>query len=192
MRIKSIKSVGRKPVYDLSVDSEDYDKQQYVLKNGIVTHNTGITYSADNIWILGRQQDKDGTEIQGYHFIINVEKSRFVKEKSKIPISVSWEGGIQKWSGLLDVAIDGGYVVKPKNGWYMAVNKATGEPLTQNLRAAQTMNSDFWEKVFSKTDFAKYIKDKYTIGLREMIADSSAKDLSDDEIIEQYEEETDQ
>jgi RecA/RadA recombinase len=154
----------------------------------IVSGGTGITYSADNIWILGRQQDKDGTEIQGYHFIINVEKSRFVKEKSKIPISVSWEGGIQKWSGLLDVAIDGGYVIKPKNGWYMAVNKATGEPLTQNLRAAQTMTSDFWDKVFNNTDFAKYIKDKYTIGLRDMITETASKDLSDDEIIEQFEE----
>ena len=55
----------------------------------------------DNIWIVGRQQDKSGTEIKGYHFIINIEKSRYVKEKSKIPISVSWEGGIQSYSGLL-------------------------------------------------------------------------------------------
>src|SRR5210317_2214058 len=58
----------------------------------IVSGGTGIYYSADNIWILGRQQDKQGTEIKGYHFIINVEKSRYVKEKSKVPISVSWEG----------------------------------------------------------------------------------------------------
>jgi hypothetical protein len=188
MKIKEIKSIGRQKVYDLSVK----DAEHYILKNGVVTHNTGITYSADNIWILGRQQDKDGTEIQGYHFIINVEKSRFVKEKSKIPISVSWEGGIQKWSGLLDVAIDGGYVVKPKNGWYMAVNKATGEQLTGNLRAAQTMTADFWEKVFSKTDFAKYIKDKYTIGLREMITDGSTKDLSDEEILDTFEDKVDQ
>ena len=56
----------------------------------VVSGGTGIYYSADNIWIIGRQQDKKGTEIQGYHFIINVEKSRYVKEKSKIPISVSW------------------------------------------------------------------------------------------------------
>jgi hypothetical protein len=38
----------------------------------------------DNIFILGHQQEKDGTEIVGYNFIINVEKSRYVKEKSKI------------------------------------------------------------------------------------------------------------
>ena len=83
----------------------------------IVSGGTGSYYSADNIWILGRQQDKDGSEIAGYHFIINIEKSRYVKEKSKIPITISWEGGINKWSGLFDVALEGEYIVKPKNGW---------------------------------------------------------------------------
>ena len=82
----------------------------------IVSGGTGIYYSADNIWILGRQQQKQGTEIKGYNFVINVEKSRFVKEKSKIPISVTWEGGIAPYSGLLDVALAGGYVQKPNVG----------------------------------------------------------------------------
>ena len=71
----------------------------------IVSGGTGIYYSSDNIWIIGRQQEKKGTEIEGYNFIINVEKSRFVKEKSKIPISVTWEGGIAPYSGLLDVGL---------------------------------------------------------------------------------------
>ena len=93
----------------------------------VVSGGTGIYYSADNIWIIGRQQDKKGTEIQGYHFIVNVEKSRYVKEKSKIPISVSWEGGVQKYSGLLDVALAGGYCTKPSNGWYAKVDQSTGE-----------------------------------------------------------------
>jgi len=61
----------------------------------IVGGGTGSYYSADNIYILGRQQEKEGTEIVGYNFIINVEKSRYVKEKSKIPIAVSFDGGIQ-------------------------------------------------------------------------------------------------
>ena len=46
----------------------------------VVSGGTGIYYSADNIWIIGRKQEKQGTEIKGYHFIINVEKSRFVKK----------------------------------------------------------------------------------------------------------------
>lgn len=60
----------------------------------IVGGGTGSYYSADNIFILGRQQEKEGTEIVGYNFIINVEKSRYVREKSKIPVTVSFEGGI--------------------------------------------------------------------------------------------------
>ena len=55
----------------------------------IVSGGTGVYYSADNIYIIGRQQEKEGTEVTGYNFIINVEKSRHVREKSKIPVEVS-------------------------------------------------------------------------------------------------------
>ena len=92
----------------------------------VVSGGTGIYYSADNIWIIGRRQDKTGTEVTGYHFVINVEKSRYVKEKSQIPISVSWEGGVQRWSGLLDVAVAGNWVAKPSNGWYCRVDRILG------------------------------------------------------------------
>lgn len=166
MKITAIKAVGKKPVYDISVNSDDYDKQQYVLENGVITHNTGIYYSADTIWILGRQQDKKGTEIQGYHFIINVEKSRYVKEKSKVPITVSWEGGVEKYSGLLDVALAGGFVVKPSNGWYQPVNKETGEVLEPKVREAQTLEGDFWKPILSSDMFKEFVKKHYTIGYR--------------------------
>jgi|TARA_R110000744_G_scaffold64020_1_gene131651 RecA/RadA recombinase len=131
----------------------------------IVGGGTGIYYSADNIWILGRQQDKVGTEVKGYRFIINVEKSRYVKEKSKIPITVSWEGGVHRFSGLLDVAIVGGYVVKPSNGWYSVVDKDTGEMVGGKVRLAETMEEEFWKPVFEKTDFADFLKSQYSMGL---------------------------
>lgn len=129
----------------------------------IVSGGTGIYYSADNIWILGRQQDKSGTEIKGYHFIINVEKSRYVKEKSKIPISVSWDGGVQKWSGLLDVALEGKYVAKPSNGWYCAVSQETGELLEPKVRQIDTLKEEFWAPIF-EAGFGDYMKDKFSIG----------------------------
>ena len=129
----------------------------------IVSGGTGIYYSADNIWILGRQQDKVGTEIKGYHFVINVEKSRYVKEKSKIPISVSWEGGVQKWSGLLEVALQGQYVAKPSNGWYSRVDRETGELFEQKVREAATLEEDFWKPIFEETDFKEFLRNKYTI-----------------------------
>ena len=129
----------------------------------VVSGGTGIYYSADNIWILGRRQDKQGTEIKGYHFVINVEKSRYVKEKSQIPISVSWEGGVQNWSGLLDVALEGQYVAKPSNGWYCKVSRETGELLEPKVREKDTLDETFWRPMFDDTDFKEYVKTKFSI-----------------------------
>jgi hypothetical protein len=143
----------------------------------IVGGGTGIYYSADTIWILGRQQDKDSDGIQGYHFIINVEKSRYVKEKSKIPITVSYEGGIKKWSGLLDLALEGGYVVKPSNGWYQLVDRSTGEVTGTKMRAADIEdNGTVWKEVLTKTDFANFIKSKYTLVGGSLIQQEEAED----------------
>ena len=131
----------------------------------IVSGGTGAYYSSDAIWIVGRQQEKDGTEIKGYHFVINIEKSRHVREKSKIPITVTFEGGISKWSGLLDVAEQGGYINKPKMGWYEAIDPATGEVLSDKLLRAKEIidNKDFWMMMFEKTDFKDYIHNQYSM-----------------------------
>ena len=138
----------------------------------VVSGGTGVYYSADTIWIIGRQQDKDADGINGYHFIINVEKSRYVKEKSKIPITVSYEGGIKKWSGLLDLALEGNYVAKPSNGWYALVDRSTGEVTGNKMRAADIAdNATIWKQLFCDTDFASYIKNKYTLVGGNLITD---------------------
>ena len=130
----------------------------------VVSGGTGIYYSADNIWIIGRQQDKQGTEIKGYHFVINVEKSRYVKEKSKIPISVSWDGGVSKYSGILAVALDGGYVGKPSNGWYCRIDRSTGELVDPKVREKDTLKEEFWKPILEETDFKDFVKEKFSIG----------------------------
>lgn len=149
----------------------------------IVSGGTGSYYSADAIWIIGRQQEKEGSEIAGYHFVINIEKSRHVREKSKIPITVTFEGGISKWSGLMDVAEKLGYITKPKVGWYEAVNPATGEVLTEKLMRAKEINSngDFWKMMLSKTDLAEAIKNQYTIATRNLIAEDSVDEVDNTE-----------
>lgn len=129
----------------------------------IVSGGTGIMYSADNVWILGRRQNKTGTEVTGYDFIINVEKSRYVREKSKVPVSVSWDGGVEQYSGLLDVALAGGYVVKPSNGWYATVNKDTGE-MTTKVREKDTRSAEFWNPIFENTDFKDFVRKSFQIG----------------------------
>ena len=135
----------------------------------VVSGGTGIYYSADNIWILGRRQNKKGTEVTGYEFVINVEKSRYVKEKSKIPISVSWSGGVERYSGLLDVALAGNFVAKPGAGWYSRVDQSTGEFIGTKVREAETLTEGFWQPIFDETNFREFVKKQYTIGHKDQV-----------------------
>lgn len=139
----------------------------------VVGGGTGSYYSSDNIFILGRQQEKDGTELAGYNFIINVEKSRSVKEKSKIPITVMFEGGISRWSGLLEIALESGHVTKPSNAWYSRVNLETGEIEEKKWRAKDTDSKEFWLPILTSKSFGEFIKNKYSISNGEILADDA-------------------
>jgi hypothetical protein len=139
----------------------------------IVSGGTGVYYSADNIYIIGRQQDKDGSDLIGYSFIINVEKSRYVKEKSKIAIDVSFEGGISRWSGLLDVALEGGFVTKPSNGWYQRKGE---EP---KYRLKDTMTKDFWLPILIKPEFSDFVASKYQISSSDLMGSDLSEEWED-------------
>jgi len=170
-RAKQMKSLFRMATPYLTLNdipmiavNHTYETQEMFSKQ-VVSGGTGITYSANTVWIIGRRQDKVGKEIIGYDFIINVEKSRFVKEKSKIPISVSWEGGIQKYSGLLEVAVESGFVTKPKVGWYTRPTVTDDK----NFREKDTLNEEFWKPIFEDTNFSEYVEEKFSIGYIQML-----------------------
>lgn len=149
-------------------------KEQGLFPKDIVSGGTGIYYSADNIFIIGRQQEKDGQDLVGYNFIINVEKSRYVREKSKIPVEVTFEGGISKWSGLLDVAQAGGFVVKPSNGWY----SLKGEE--KKYRLKDTYTKEFWLPILGAKDFREYIESQYKVSNSNLNDDLSKEDISEE------------
>lgn len=164
MKIKSIKSVGKKPVFDISVE----DAEHYVLENGVVTHNTGVLYSASTVFFISKRQVKDGTELKGYDFTLKAEKSRTVKEKSTFPITVNFDGGIDPFSGLLEMATEIGFVAKPKVGWYVRafLDEETGEMVQEekSWRAKATDCVEFWAPLFKHKPFRDAIENKYKLG----------------------------
>ena len=138
-------------------------KEIGLFPKNIVSGGTGIYYSSSTIWIIGRRQIKEGTEVTGYDFVINIEKSRFLREKVKIPITVSYDGGIEKYSGLLDTAMAGGFVVKPKIGWYQKVDTETGELVGKNFRKKDTDNAEFWDDILASDKFNDFIKESFQL-----------------------------
>ena len=146
----------------------------------IVGGGTGSYYSADNIFILGRQQEKEGTEVIGYNFIINVEKSRYVKEKAKIPVSVTFEGGISKWSGLLEMALESGHVVKPSNGWYSRIDK-DGVVEEKKWRIKDTDSKDFWVPILSMQSFHDWVSTNYQNNTGSIFKDEDEPAIEEEE-----------
>lgn len=176
MKIKSIKSIGKHEVYDITVK----DVHHYVLGNGVVTHNTAVTFSANTIFVITKSQDKaaDG-ELNGWNFTLNIHKSRYVREKAKFPFNVNYESGIQYYSGLLDIAIELGAVIKPNQGWYSRVNLSTGEVEDKKWRAKDTNSAVFWDVLLSSPEFAKKISDRYMLTAGSV--DNEVVDIQDDD-----------
>ena len=143
---------------------------------------TGLIYSSNQIFIISRSQEKKGTDIIGYNFNINIEKSRLVREKSRIPLTVTFEGGINRWSGLLEMALASGHVIKPSNGWYQKVNTETGEILEKKYRATETNTAEFWQDIIESQSFKDWVKKTFRIANDKLIKDDLTTESNDESI----------
>lgn len=155
-------------------------KTMEMFSKDVVSGGTGPMYAGDSVFIIGRQQEKDGQELLGYNFIINVEKSRFVKEKSKIPISVSHEHGIGKYSGLIELGIESGFVDNSSKGWYSKIDKETGEILPK-VRLADTFTAKFWDDILSNPEFKEFVKKKYQVAYKSIMEGENEAEKDVDE-----------
>lgn len=184
-RAKQLKSVFRMvtphlKLKDIKMDVVNHTYQtQEMYSKAVVSGGTGIYYSADNIYIIGRQQEKDGTEIVGWNFVINVEKSRYVREKSKIIINVMYGKGINRWSGLLEMAMDYGIIKKPKNGYYQQVDMATGEFVGKIYHGENATNvAELWEPILKYEGFKAWVRETYQISHGELLEKEMEEDLA--------------
>ena len=142
-----------------------------IYSKAVMSGGTGGMYSANQVFIIGKAQEKEGTDLVGYNFTINIEKSRFVREKSKFPFLITFEGGIQKYSGIIEIALDGGFVSKPSNGWYAKVDQSTGE-IGEKVRFVATQTDEFMLPLLSDNKFKEYVSKKYGIAYGNIMGES--------------------
>ena len=100
MKINHIKEVASERVYDISVDNH----KNYILENGVITHNSGLKYSASSITMLSKKKDKEGNDIVGNIIKVRMHKSRFTKENKTVEVKLSYDSGLDRYYGLLDLA----------------------------------------------------------------------------------------
>ena len=150
-----------------------------IYSKAVMSGGTGGMYSANQVFIIGKSQEKEGTDLVGYNFTINIEKSRFVREKSKFPFLITFEGGIQKYSGIIEIALEGGFVSKPSNGWYAKVDQDTGE-IGDKVRFVATQTDEFMLTLLSNDKFKEHFIKKYGIAYGNIMGETPVLEETED------------
>ena len=73
---------------------------------------SGLKYAASNIVYLSKRKVKDGTEVVGNIIHCKNYKSRLTKENAIIDVLLTYTKGLDKYYGLLDIAVDEGIFKK--------------------------------------------------------------------------------
>jgi RecA/RadA recombinase len=72
----------------------------------------GLKYAASNIVFLSKKKEKDGTEVVGNIIKCLNFKSRLTKENSKVEVLVTYDKGLSRYYGLLELAEAAGIFTK--------------------------------------------------------------------------------
>lgn len=155
------------------VINHTYDTLEMFSKT-TMSGGTGIMYSSSTVLFITKAQEKDGTDLAGFKFTLVAEKSRTVREKSKFPLTVTFKDGINKYSGLLDLALELGFVEKPSNGWFCRVIDGVVE--SKKWRRSESDCDEFWNVMLNSDAFEHACNDRYKLAKGEL----NPKNLEDD------------
>jgi hypothetical protein len=163
-RARAIKSMfriigpylGIKNIYMVVINHTYKTLEMYAKE--VVSGGSGTEYNSNGIWVIGAEKNRDGDkELVGFNFNIRVEKSRFVKQDKKIPITVSFESGIDKWSGTFDLGIDLGYIKRPNNVKYAFSHTP------EITFGKKDINEETYRVLMEDTDFPLAVEKEFTL-----------------------------
>lgn len=148
---------------------------------GVIGGGSSSQYVASSILKItsrAKEKDKEG-DVEGNIFTANTEKGRLAKENSKLKFRASYREGINLYYGLLEDAMEGGYVDKPSNGWY-ARPCLSDEQKEQKFREKDLYTHEFWKPVFQGSDFKQFLETRYSYS-DSLSADEKVYDMVFDE-----------
>lgn len=124
----------------------------------VIKGGKGGFLASNDIWLVTRSKVKDGKELTGWSFNVKIMKSRKVKEDAVIPVVVKYDGGIDHYSGLLEVGRATGFIEMPSKGWYVRKNIED----SKRWRRAE-MDGEFWKPLLEDQNFVNAVKDLYSL-----------------------------
>ena len=133
----------------LVITNHTYDVVGSMFPQKEMGGGSGLKYAASTIIYLSKKKDKDGTEVVGNIIHCKTHKSRLSKENSMVDVRLSYEKGLDRYYGLLDLAI--------KHGIFKQVSTRIELP-DGTKQYAKTINNDpekyFTDDIMQKLDEA--------------------------------------
>ena len=117
----------------LVITNHTYDVVGSMFPQKEMGGGSGLKYAASTIIYLSKKKDKDGTEVVGNIIHCKTHKSRLSKENSMVDVRLSYEKGLDRYYGLLDLAI--------KHGIFKQVSTRIELP-DGTKQYAKTINND--------------------------------------------------
>ena len=76
---------------------------------------SGLKYSASTIAMLSKKKERDGTDVVGNIIKVKMHKSRLSRENKEVEILLSYETGLDRYYGLIDLGVSAGIFKKSAN-----------------------------------------------------------------------------
>ena len=94
---------------------------------------SGLKYACSIILNLSKAKEKDDDEIIGSIITITTTKSRLTRENAKIKTCLKFSGGLDRYYGLLDLAVEAGIIKKVSTRFeFSNGTKAFGKAINEN------------------------------------------------------------
>ena len=142
----------------LVITNHTYDVVGSMFPQKEMGGGSGLKYAASTIIYLSKKKDKDGSEIVGNIIHCKTHKSRLSKENSMVDVRLSYEKGLDRYYGLLDLAI--------KHGIFKQVSTRIELP-DGTKQYAKTINNEpqkyFTEDIMKQLDDASEKEFSYGI-----------------------------
>lgn len=124
----------------------------------------GIAYAASNIVSLSKKKDRDGTDVIGNIVRAKMEKSRFSKEQKVVELRANFEHGLERYFGLLPLALKYGIFKRVGNRYEMPDGSKRWEK-----ELAQEPEKYYTKDILDKLDAAA--KKEFSLGSSEGLED---------------------
>jgi hypothetical protein len=161
-----------------------YDSMVSQYAEATIKGGKQVFLSSDVVLMVSRSQVKDEDKtLRGWSFNYNAMKSRYVKEKSKFSVTVTYEGGIDKYSGLFELATEGGFLKSEKQGFYMFNIDGFIDGKSMRRKDIEENHQDFFDALIKNDTFKTYVSSRYALETGDLFKEDAEVDPETGEVI---------